>query len=579
MVEPKSGKVRSRTQSVRKNDILFLAGTIAILLLVNIISQRLFYRLDLTSEKRFTLSDDTKAILRSLDGMVYIRIYLEGDLNIPFKKFQDNIRDILDEFRIYGKSKIQYEFVNPFENTSQDMQNQIISELYEKGLKPSNIQQRDKEGGLSEKIVFPGALVIHNEIEIPLNFLLNNPGLDAEENLNNSIEALEYAFISTIKNITNPSTEKIAFLEGHGELNEFEVNDFSTELSKSYQVDRGRINGMPGILDEYQAVIVAKPTMPFGEADKFVIDQYIMNGGKVLWLIDAVQVSLDSLINGETMAYIGNLNLDDLFFRYGIRINPELLQDIQCNVIPVNMALEGNPPNFQPVPWLYYPLIQPNPGTPITQNLNLVLCRFANSIDTIEARKSVHKKALLSSSQLSRTKKVPSIVSLQEIKESPKKEDFTQSNILTGILLEGVFESAFTNRAIDAYFDKLPAVKKTSINTRMAIIADGDMIRNDVRYSTRVPVISPLGYDRFTRQTFGNKEFLINLVQYLADDDNLLELRGREFKIRLLDKEKIISERKKWTLLNMIIPSLLILILGGLYIFSRTRKFSQRNIS
>jgi ABC-2 type transport system permease protein len=562
-------------QSVRRNDITVLTGTIAILLLINIIGQHFFYRADLTSDKRYTLAKETKEILRSLDDMVFIRIYLEGDLNIPFKNFQDNIRDLMDEIKVYGKSNIEYEFANPFDGATQEMQNKIIQELYDKGLKPTNIYQRDKEGGVSEKIIFPCALVLYKNREVPLNLLLNNPGHSADENLNNSIEVLEYNLISTIKNISNRLTDKIVFIEGHGELNEFQVNDIAQELSKSYQIDRGIINGKPGVLDEYKAVIVAKPVAPFSEPDKFVLDQYIMKGGKVLWLIDAVQVSLDSLINGETLAFIADLNLDDLFFRYGIRINPELVKDVQCNVIPVNVALEGNPANFQPSPWLYYPLLEPDPHSAITQNLNLVLSRFANPIDTIEARKNIHKKALLFTSQVSATKKVPSIISLEEIKETPIKEEYTQSGLIVGVLLEGEFESVFTNRGIDKYFAKIPIITARSIPTKMAVIADGDIICNDVKYSSGGPSINPLGYDRFTRQTFGNKDFLVNLIQYLADDNNLLQLRGREFRLRLLDKEKIASGRKKWMLLNMITPTIIVILLGSLFFYYRIRRYSS----
>ncbi len=556
------------------NDLVMLAGAVAIILLINVITQNLFFRMDLTSEKRYTLSQDSREILRDLNDIVFIRVYLEGDLNIPFKKFQDNIHDLLDEFKIYGKSNLQYEFLNPFEDESQEMQEKIIGQLYDKGLRPTNIRQRDKEGAVSEKIIFPSVLIGYKNIEIPLNLLLNNPGIGADQNLNNSIESLEYNFISTIKNIVSKKTEKIAFLEGHGELNELEVNDISHELSKSYQIDRGILHGIAGVLDEYKAVIVAKPTRQFSEQDKFVIDQYIMNGGKILWLIDAVQVSLDSLVNGEGIAFIPQLNLDDMLFRYGVRINPVLVQDIQCNVIPVNMALRGNPVNFQPAPWLYYPLISPPDNHPVTRNLNLIYCRFANSIDTIGARKNIRKTPLLSTSQMSKIKKVPALVSLKEIQNTPQKQEFNASGLLLGVLLEGTFESTFKNRGLDQYFTEQPQIKEIGVKTKMAIIADGDIIRNDVKFTAQGPSIQALGYDRFTKQTFGNKEFLVNLIQYLADDNNLLELRGREFKIRLLDKEKLVSEKSKWMAVNMILPSLFVLLFGVFFYFVRKHRFS-----
>jgi len=563
-----------KRSTLRDNDITMLVGIVAIILLINIITYNLFFRIDLTSEKRYTLSQDTKEILRNLDDGVYIRVYLEGELNIPFEKFQNNIHDLLDEFKIYGKSNLQYEFVNPFEDESQEMQQKIIGQLYDKGLKPTNIHQRDKEGAVTEKIIFPSATISYKNIEIPLNLLLNNQGIGAEQNLNNSIESLEYNFISSIKTLSNQQTEKIVFLEGHGELNDLQVNDISQELSKSYQIDRGIINGIPGVLEPYKAVIIAKPSKQFSEQDKFVIDQYIMNGGKVLWLIDAVQVSLDSLVNGATLAYISQLNLDDMLFRYGARINPELVQDIQCNVIPVNMALRGNQANFQPAPWLYFPLISPPEYHPVTQNLNMIYCRFANSIDTIAARNTIRKTPLLITSHMSRIKKVPAIISLEEVQNTPQKNEFTDTRFVLGVLLEGNFESVFKNRGLSQYFSEQPQIKEQGVKTKMAIVADGDIIRNDVRFSAQGPSIQPLGYDRFTRQTFGNKDFLVNLIQYLADDNNLLELRGREFKIRLLDKERLTSEKSKWMAVNMILPSLMVLLLGLLFYSVRKRRFS-----
>ncbi|MBA7576965.1 hypothetical protein ES708_18811 [subsurface metagenome] len=450
---------KDRTRSkLRNNDLSTLVSIIAVVLLVNIVTQNIFFRIDLTSEKRYTLSKSTKDILRDLDDIVFIRVYLEGDLNIPFKKFRDNIHDLLDEFKIFGEYNLQYEFVNPLEDASQELQQKIITQLYDKGLKPTNIHQRDKEGAITEKIIFPSALIKYKDIEIPLNLLINNPGVGSDQNLNNSVESLEYNFISTIRNITNKKTEKIAFLEGHGELNGLEVNDISLELSKLYQIDRGKIDGIPGVLDEYKTVIVAKPTVAFNEQDKFVIDQYIMNGGRVLWLIDAIQVSLDSLVNGETMAFISQLNIDDILFRYGVRINPILVQDIQCNVIPVNMALRGNPSNFQPAPWLYYPLVSPSKAHPVTQNLNMIYCRFANSLDTIEARKNIRKIPLLVTSPLSKIKKVPVLISLKEVQHSPQRNDFNAGNLLIGVLLEGNFISAFKNRGLGEYFSDPPKV-------------------------------------------------------------------------------------------------------------------------
>jgi ABC-2 type transport system permease protein len=561
--------INNSRKADRQNDIYLLLISLGIIILINIVTRQIFFRVDLTTEKRYSLSKESKDILSGLKDVVFIRVYLDGELNIPFKKFQENIRDLLDELHVYGKNNLQYEFVNPLDNIAKKMQAKIIQELYDKGLRPTNIRQRDKEGGTSEKIIFPSVIITYKDYEVPVNLLVNNQGQSAEQNLNNSTESLEYSFISAIDNITSNKNEKIAFIEGHGELDEYEVNDISVELSKSYQVDRG-------ILDGYKAIIIAKPVKPFSEPDKFVIDQYIMNGGKVLWLIDAVQVSLDSMINGSTMALIPQLNLDDLFFRYGFRINPVLVQDIQSNVIPLNVALDGNSPDFQPVPWLYFPLITPQQGNSFTQNLNMVWCRFANTIDTIEARKGIRKIPLLVTSENSRIIITPAIVSLNEVRNTPKKSDFNKSNLLVGVLLEGNFESAFNNRGMNAYFQNTVIVKEISKPAKMAVIADGDIIRNDVRYTAKGPAISLLGYDRFTRQTFGNKEFLVNLIQYIANDNNLLKLRGHEFKLRLLDKEKITSQRLFWIIINISLPSVIVLIFGFILYFLRKHKYSKK---
>jgi ABC-2 type transport system permease protein len=258
----------------KQNDIYLLLISLGIVILVNIVAQQLFFRVDLTTDKRYSLSKESKAILSDLKDVVFIRVYLDGDLNIPFKKFQGNITDLLDELHVYGRNNLQYEFVNPLDNIAKKMEGKIIQELYDKGLRPTNIRQRDKEGGISEKIIFPSAIVTYKNFEVPINLLINNQGQSSEQNLNSSTESLEYSFISAISNITSDKNEKIAFIEGHGELNEYEVNDISVELSKSYQVDRGIINGKTGVLDGYKAIIIAKPEKPFSEPDKFVIDQY-----------------------------------------------------------------------------------------------------------------------------------------------------------------------------------------------------------------------------------------------------------------------------------------------------------------
>jgi ABC-2 type transport system permease protein len=563
-------------QKIRYSNLAKTILLLTILVLINLISTSWFFRIDLTSEKRYTLSKETKEHLRNLKDIVFIRIYLDGELNIPLTYFQKNIMETLDEFKVFAGKELEFELVDPFDGVNEETRRKVLKELSQKGLNPVNIRHTAKDGSVTEKIVIPGALLIYRGTELPINLLLNNPGKSGEENLNNSIESLEYSLISNIKNLTSEKITKIAFIEGHGEWPDPYVGDIMKELSKSYQIDRGRLNNQPGILDGYDAIVVAGAVSGFSETDKYIIDQYIMQGGKVLWAIDAVNVDFDSLANGYSLALPNQLNLEDMFFRYGIRINNNLLQDAQCTFIPVNVSLSGNTPDFQPVPWLYYPLISPPTQNIITQNLNMVLCRFASTIDTIEARKNIRKVPLLVSSAQALTRNVPAVIQLEEINTPPSAEDFNTPFQTVGILLEGKFESVFKNRSVKNYFEKIPANKiDQSIETRQIIIADADIIRNDVKQSPQGPSISPLGFDRYTNQVFGNKDFLNNAINYLTDDNNLLALRGRDFKIRLLNRTKIGEERLKWQLINVGFPVILILIAGIIFNTIRKAKFAK----
>ena len=559
----------------RNKNIIQLVLSILIIILIVFISSFFVIRIDLTAEKRYTISPVTKNILKNLEDVLFVRIYLDGDLNISFKKMQRNIRETLNEFRVYARKNLEYEFINPMAEKDEKIRDDVFNELYDKGLKPTNILSTDKEGGTSEKIIFPGAIIVYRGTELPVNLLKNNPGLDAEENIHNSIQTIEYELINKIRSLASKTTEKVAFIEGQGELDEFQTGDITRELANYFQVDRGQINGRHGILDEYKAVIIAKPTKPFSEADKFVIDQYIMNGGKVLWFIDEVNVSMDSLVNGSTFAFISNLNIEDLLFRYGVRINPDLIRDIQCNVIPVNRALSGNPANFMPASWLYYPLLSAPATHPVTRSLNLIKTEFVSSVDTIGARQKLKKTVLLRSSPYSMNISVPRMISLEEIKENPDKNQFSSPNIPIAVLLEGIFESAFQNRSIHEYSEDNTSFKKVSKPNKMLVVSDGDIIRNEIRHTSKGTMIMPLGMDRYTQQYFGNKDFIVNIVNYMTDQEDLIQLRTKEFELRLLDRTKIREERLKWQIINAVLPVLLIIISGIIYNYLRKRRYAR----
>ncbi len=551
------------------------AVQIIIVILTAIILSSFFFRIDLTSEKRYTLSAYSKKVLKRLNDVVFIRVYLDGDLNIPFLKMQRSVREMLDEFRVYGRDNLQYVFINPFESNDAQVRKDMFNELYEKGLKPVNILSNDKEGGSSEKIIFPGAIIAYRGVEVPVNLLQNNPQLSAEENINNSLQLLEFELIKVISSRAKDNTEKLAFIEGHGELDEYQTEDISKEIAWFYQVDRGRIQGKLGILDDYKAVIIAKPALRFNEQDKLVLDQYLMKGGRILWFLDRVDVSTDSLTMDATMAMINDLNLDDMLFRYGIRINPVLIKDLQCNIIPVNVALAGNTPDFRPSPWYYFPLLSSPPGHPVTRNLNMIKSEFVNTIDTIGARKGIIKTVLLKSSVYSTFSVAPALISLDEIRIKPNPEEFRSSGMPVAVLLEGTFESVFRNRMVD---NIIPGAAKDFIASgsasKMLVVADGDIIRNDIRITPKGIYSLPLGFDRYTQQTYGNKDFIMNALHYITGNEELIKLRSREITLRLLNKVKVKEEKVFWTLINTALPGVVIIIAGLIYNYLRRRKYT-----
>lgn len=411
-----------------------------------------------------------------------------------------------------------------------------------------------------------------------VNLLRNNPSLSSEQNLNHSIEGLEYQLIGSVKNVSADTIYKVAFIEGHGELDEYQVADITMELARFYNIDRGVIGGTPGILDDYSAIIIAKPESRFPEEDKFVIDQYIMNGGKVIWLIDAVQVSWDSLAyTSSTVGIYHPLNIEDQLFKYGVRINPTLIKDINSALIPVNIALAGEQPEFAPAPWLYFPLIIPPNDLSITRNINPVKLEFVNSVDTVGGNSDIRKTYLLHSSQYTSTVNTPCLISLEEVRRTPEEREFCQSFLPLAVLLEGEFESLFKNRMISEFAPSSEYhFKSLSSSNRMIVVADGDIIRNDVRVTGDRIIPLPLDQDRYTQQFYGNKDFIVNCVNYLIDESDLMELRSRELKLRLLDRSKLNKHQASLKLINTIFPVILLILFGLVIWRIRKERFEIR---
>ncbi len=571
-----------KMQNIRKgikNSIGYkLLIFILVVVVINFIASLTFFRIDLTSDKRHSISPQSKQILRELKDYVNITVYLDGEMPIGFKKLEQNLKEMLDEFQVYGGSNFRFHFVNPSESSDPKERDNMYKSIYQRGVLPINIHEKDVEGGSSEKIVFPGAIVNYRGKEVPVNFLTNVPGLSGDENLNRSAQNLEYNIINAIEKMSLDSLPKIAFIDGHGELREAQVGDISQELSSYYNLSRVTIDGNPSALNGYKLAIVAGGTKPWPEVDKLVLDQFIMKGGRVAFFIDPVTVSEDSLSRGSmTVAMVNNLNLEDMLFTYGLRVNPVLLQDMQCAVIPVNVSLAGERPNFVPAPWYYYPLFQPSNGSAITRNLNLVESKFCSTLDTLHAVTEVTKTVLLASSPYSRTLTAPLIVSLEQIRNSPLKYEFYQKHLIAAVLEEGHFKSVFRNRMASEYLgsNTIP-MRDSSFNTKIAVVADADIIRNEVKVRPDGVSIVPLGYDKYTNQTYGNKDFVKNLVSYLADERDLISLRNRELKLRLLDRNKVLSERTKWQLINVALPSVVVMLFGVIFIYFRRRKYAKR---
>ncbi len=561
------------TKRNRKRDLTALGLVILILVFLNIVCSFLFQRFDLTSEKRYTLSGATKKLLAGLDDVVYVKVYLDGDFPAGFKKLRNETKEMLDEFRIYSNDNIEYEFINPSENPDKKQQNEVFKQLADKGLQPFNLENKT-EAGTTRQIIWPGAIVSYRGHECPWLLLKTQMTMSAEAQLNNSVQALEYEFASCIRNLTVRIKPAIGFIDGQGELDTIGTYDIAHALNEFYITKRVTINERLDALDGLKAIVIAKPDSAFSEKDKFIIDQYIMKGGKVLWAIDPLNTDMDTLVRKSwTIAAPFDLNLDDMLFKYGARINQNMILDLQSAVIPVNRAMKGQQPRFEPMPWIFSPLITPTIKHPISKNLDLIKLEYAASIDTVSA-KGITKTVLLQSSRYSKVNNAPVRVFLQTVFIQPDESSFTDSYRPVALLLEGEFESLYKNRIPPKIaLDSSIGFKANGVATKMIVISDGDILRNEIQYSSRKPL--PLGYDRATNQTYGNKNFILNCMNYLCDDSGLISVRARELTLRLLDKKKVKAEGTKWKIINTVLPLVCIALTGILFHFIRKRKYAR----
>jgi ABC-2 type transport system permease protein len=514
--------------------------------------------------------------------VVYVQCYLEGeDFPAGIKRLRNETREMLNEFRAYGGSNLEYEFINPFSDPDKTAQQKIIMQLVEDGLQPTNLQLREEDGS-KQSLIFPGALFSYKGRTVPLNLLRSQVNRDQEVVLNESIESLEYEFAKAIYILKGGATRKnLGLTVGHDEVSGPFVSDLGMDLSKLYNVSGVAISDdLKSIPMETKTLVVAKPQKPFTEGEKFVLDQFTMRGGRILWLLDNVDASMDSLArsqNGITLGIPQTLNLEDLLFKYGVRINYDLILDAQCGKIPLITGMYGNQPQTELRPWYFFPVITPADVHPIVQNLPNMRLDFAGSLDTVKAE-GIRKTILLQSSDMSKLLMAPVRIALSMVDQPADEKSFNRKKIPMAVLLEGPFKSAFANRILAKreLEPGLAFLEKSQKNTKMIVVSDGDIIKN--RFNAREGMPEPLGYDPKSREYYpANKTFLMNSINYLMDDGWLIPLRSKQFKIRLLDKQKVNSEGFRWKMTNLLVPIGLTVLFGLGFTQIRKYRFGRKN--
>jgi gliding-associated putative ABC transporter substrate-binding component GldG len=544
---------------------------IFILLIVNFISSYFFVRLDLTSDSRYTLSKISHTILKNVDEPVYVDVYLDGDLPAEFKKLQFETKQILEEFEAYN-NKIIFRFVKIGDDVNFTKQ----KELFKKGLTPINITVTEK-GKQSQLMVFPWAIVNYKGKEANVPLLKNLMGANTEEKVVGSIQNLEYAFADAFKRVSSQRKKKIAIIKGNGELNDRNIAKFLLQLRESYRLAPITLDAVAvdafktqNALSAFDLAIIAKPTEKFNDEEKQVLDQYIINGGKTMWLIDQVSIDLDSLYNpeGATLALPRDLNLNDMFFKYGIRILPEIVKDEYGTPIKLATGAKGSETQFQEFNWKFAPFVLPVSNHPIVKNLGGIKFDFCNPIDVL--KNDIQKTVILQSSPNSRKIGTPSIINLNVVNEETSPKDYQKTgNLPIGVLLEGNFHSVFENRVLAFKDSNFKSIGKKN---KMIVIADGDLIKNDIDKNGE-PL--ELGYDQKTGNLFDNKDLAINAVNYLLDDTGLINIRNKEVKLALLDKEKVSENYTQTQIIALIFPLVLLLIFGICFIFWRKKKYAR----
>lgn len=575
--------LRWRMTSSRKQNVWGMTAVLLVLLFVNVTSSYLFTRMDLTQEKRYTLSASTKEMLKELDEQVLFRVYLEGDdLPSEYRRFRNEIKDMLDQFRAYSRY-VEYEFVNPNSMKTDEEKRQLNEMLIKKGLTPIPVTS-EEDGVQKQQIVYPSMEVSYMGRETALQLQSSGvSGRSTDEVVNSSVESLEYNFVTAIHRLTRPVRAKVGFLLGHGELEKIDLFDIQMSLVEDYAVENvyldknidaltGRVldtrDSSVSVRNKFDVVVIPKPLRTFSDQDLYILDQYVMYGGKILWLVDALDADMDSLQNkAQTFATRLPTNLDDLFFNYGVRVNPDLIMDYRCRGIP----MMGSDNRMQLVPWYYFPTLVPNSSHPIVRNLDVLKTDFVSSIDLID--NDIEKTVLLTTSDHVHIKNAPVNIQLSDAMIEVNDQLFNRSALPVAVLLEGEFKSLYRGRLASAFVERNEIAYKEKCDkpTQMIVISDGDMIRNGTAMSEQGRYPFPLGYDRYTNVEFANKTFLLNAINYLAGDEGMINARPRSISIRRLDAAKVKEQRGAYQFANMFYPVLAVMVLAVSVLLVRRR--------
>jgi gliding-associated putative ABC transporter substrate-binding component GldG len=538
------------------------------LIIINQLASFYFFRIDLTEEGRYTIKPQTIELLKNLDDDVYVEVFLEGDLNPGFTRIKNFTRETLEEFRVYSNNKIKYTFTNPELAASQNARKEFMSGLAQKGINPLNVVD-NRNGQRSEKLIFPGAVISYGGLETGVMFLKGSTGRGSpQEVLNQAIEDVEYELANAIQKLVSTNQKKIGWVVGHGELDSLKIAGITSALSEQYLITKLNLSEVDAI-EKYDLLFVAKPTSKFSQEDLYKLDQYIINGGKVIFLIDRLDAAMEKASDENYFALPLDINLDDMLFRYGVRINADLVQDISSVKYPIVTGQVNGRPQITPMEWPFFPLVNNYSTHPATRNLDASVFKFVSSIDTVKAD-GIKKTPLVFTSPYSRTLGAPVQVSAANLRKQLKPENFQGGPKPLAYLLEGKFTSLFKNRFKPEGVDEKTFTEAGV--SRLVVISDGDLVRNEINGQTGEP--RPLGFDPIFNVTFANQDFIMNLVSFLVNEDGIINARSKEIRIRPLDKTKVAEDRTYWQTINLAAPILLMILFGLLLSYTRRKKYS-----